>query len=139
MAKPGDLVVATTSENEMDVCKAVAWLGEKDVAVSNDAYIYHHSLEPRFMSYFFSSEWFQMQKKAYITGTKVLRVSGDSMSRIVIPVPPLDEQARIADTLDKFDALVNDIQQGIPAEIDARRKQYEYYRDKLLSFKEKVA
>ncbi|WP_216395782.1 restriction endonuclease subunit S [Arcanobacterium phocae] len=51
-----------------------------------------------------------------------------------IPVPPLDEQKRIADILDKFDALVNDISSGLPAEIDARRKQYEYYRDALLTF-----
>lgn len=54
-----------------------------------------------------------------------------------IPVPPLEEQARIVAILDKFDALVNDISQGLPAEIAARRKQYEYYRDKLLTFKEK--
>ena len=53
-----------------------------------------------------------------------------------IPVPPLSEQERIVSILDKFDALVNDISIGLPAEIQARRKQYEYYRDKLLSFKE---
>ena len=53
-----------------------------------------------------------------------------------IPVPPLDEQRRIVSILDKFSALVSDISSGIPAEIAARRKQYEYYRDRLLSFKE---
>ena len=53
-----------------------------------------------------------------------------------IPVPPLDEQRRIADILDKFDALVNDLSVGLPAELAARRKQYEYYRDRLLTFKE---
>ncbi len=53
-----------------------------------------------------------------------------------IPVPPLSEQERIVSILDKFDALVNDISIGLPAEIQARQKQYEYYRDKLLSFKE---
>ena len=54
-----------------------------------------------------------------------------------IPILPLSEQQRIVDILDKFDALVNDISQGLPAEIEARRKQYEYYRDKLLTFKKK--
>lgn len=53
-----------------------------------------------------------------------------------IPVPPLEEQRRIVEILDKFDALVNDLSSGLPAEIAARRKQYEYYRDRLLTFKE---
>ena len=52
-----------------------------------------------------------------------------------IPVPPLAEQERIVRILDKFDALVNDISTGLPAELEMRRKQYEYYRDKLLTFK----
>ena len=54
-----------------------------------------------------------------------------------IPVPPLKEQERIVNILDKFDALCNDITKGLPAEIEMRKKQYEYYRDKLLTFKEK--
>lgn len=56
-----------------------------------------------------------------------------------IPVPSLDEQRRIVSLLDKFDALVNDLSVGLPAELAARRKQYEYYRDKLLTFKELAA
>jgi type I restriction enzyme S subunit len=58
------------------------------------------------------------------------------LKEIKLRVPPLQEQSRIVSILDKFDALVNDISIGLPAELDARRKQYEYYRDKLLSFKE---
>ena len=56
-----------------------------------------------------------------------------------IPVPALDEQQHIADLLDRFDVLVNDITSGLPAEIAARRAQYEHYRDRLLSFPEKAA
>ena len=56
-----------------------------------------------------------------------------------IPIPPLERQRHIADILDRFDALVNDISSGLPAEIAARRKQYEHYRDRLLSFPEKEA
>lgn len=59
-------------------------------------------------------------------------------SQIKIPYPPLEEQERIVAILDRFDKLCNDITQGLPAEIEARKKQYEYYRDKLLTFKEKA-
>jgi len=59
------------------------------------------------------------------------------LNRIQIPLPSIEEQRRIADVLDRFDALVNDISSGLPAEIAARRAQYEYYRDRLLSFPEK--
>lgn len=58
------------------------------------------------------------------------------MGRIKIPVPPIEEQERIVAYLDRFDAICNDLTSGLPAEIEARRKQYEYYRDKLLTFKE---
>ena len=55
---------------------------------------------------------------------------------VTIPIPSLFEQERIVSILDRFDSLCNDITTGLPAEIEARRKQYEYYRDKLLTFKE---
>ena len=54
----------------------------------------------------------------------------------MIPIPPLEQQQRIVDILDRFDTLCNDLSNGLPAEIEARQKQYEYYRDKLLTFKE---
>ena len=133
-AKFGDLVIATTSENDDDVCKAVAWLGAEDVAVSSDACIYRHKLNPKYVSYFFQTEQFQKQKKQYITGTKVRRVNANDLAKILIPVPTLSEQARIVAILDKFDALTTSITEGLPREIELRQKQYEYYRDALLSF-----
>ena len=57
-----------------------------------------------------------------------------TLNKLDIQLPSLDEQRRIINLLDKFDALVNDITKGIPAEIELRKKQYEYYRYKLLSF-----
>ena len=56
-----------------------------------------------------------------------------------IPIPPLEVQAKIVSILDRFDALCHDLTQGLPAEIAARKKQYEYYRDKLLTFPRKGA
>ena len=64
------------------------------------------------------------------------KLMSNVMARVKIPIPPLPEQKRIAATLDKFDAMVNSLTAGIPAEINARQKQYEYYRDKLLTFEE---
>tara|TARA_R110002049_G_scaffold85580_3_gene217636 strand:+ start:647 stop:1237 length:591 start_codon:yes stop_codon:yes gene_type:complete len=138
-AQTGDLVIATTSENDEDVCKAVAWLGKEDVGVSGDAFIYKHSLNPKYVAYFFQTESFRKQKMPHITGAKVRRVSGQAMAKFLIPVPSREEQERIVSILDKFDALVNDISEGLPAEIKARRQQYEYYRDQLLDFKELIA
>ena len=133
-AQKGDLVIATTSEDDDAVAKAVAWLGEEDVVVSTDAYIFRHSLNPKYVSYFFQTEQFHKQKRPYITGTKVRRISGENLAKIFIPVPAREEQDRIVAILDKFDVLTNSIAEGLPREIELRRKQYEYYRDKLLSF-----
>lgn len=58
------------------------------------------------------------------------------LEKVVLPVPPLEVQQRIVDILNRFDTLCNDISSGLPAEIEARQKQYEYYRDELLTFKE---
>ena len=68
--------------------------------------------------------------------SSVPNMSSNDIKQTVISVPPIDEQKRIADILDRFELLCNDIEDGIPAEIEARNKQYEYYRDRLLDFKE---
>ena len=136
-AQKGDLVIATTSENVEDVCKAVAWLGEEDIAISGDAYLYRHQQDPKYMSYLFQSSLIYMYKQKVVTGTKVIRVSGDSMAKFLVPIPPLPEQQRIVSILDAFDTLINDTKKGLPAEIAALNQQYEYYRDQLLTFKQK--
>lgn len=137
-AQPGDLVIATTSEDDAAVAKAVAWIGENEVAVSGDAYIYRHSLDPKYVSYFFQSEDFQSQKKRFITGTKVRRISGDSLAKIRIPTPPLEVQQEIVKVLDAFKKLEAELEVELKAELEARRKQYEHYRNRLLTFKEAV-
>ncbi|MFT8396584.1 restriction endonuclease subunit S, partial [Propionibacterium sp.] len=69
----------------------------------------------------------------------VWKVSQNDLGAVVLPVPPVEEQERIVGILSKFDALVNDLSSGLPAEIEARRQQYSYYRDRLLTFKEAAA
>lgn len=133
-AKHGNLIIATTSENDEDVCKAVAWLGDEDIAVSSDACFYAHTMNPKYIAYYFQTELFQSQKRKFITGTKVRRVNAKDLAKIKIPLPPLSVQREIVEILDKFDTLCNSISEGLPKEIELRRKQYEYYRNQLLSF-----
>jgi type I restriction enzyme, S subunit len=134
MAKHGDLVIATTSENDEDVCKAVVWLGSEEIAVSSDACFYTHSLNPKYVAYFFQTEQFQKQKRPFITGTKVRRVNADDLAKIKIPVPSPEEQERIVVILDKLENLSASISEDLPKEKALRKKQYEYYRDLLLTF-----
>ena len=134
-AKTGDIVIATTSENVEDVGKAVAWLGNEDIAISGDAYIYTHEQNPKFIAYLFQTERFLAFKKMNVSGTKVTRISGDSLAKYPIPIPPLELQEKIVAILDRFETLVNDLTNGLPAEIAAVKDQYEYYRNKLLNFK----
>ena len=138
-ASKGDVVIATTSENVEDVCKAVAWLGDNDVAVSGDAFIYKHNQNPKYMAYLLQTLDFFNYKKKKATGTKVIRLSGDAMGNYLAPIPPLAEQERIVSILDRFESLTTSLTAGLPAEIAARRQQYEHYRDKLLTFKRKSA
>ncbi|BBX25026.1 restriction endonuclease subunit S [Mycolicibacterium alvei] len=86
--------------------------------------------------------YYQLAKraKAYVSaGMGNPKLMAGPMGTIEIPVPPLEEQDRIVSIIDKFDLLVNDTAVGIVAELNARRKQYEYYRDRLLTFEELVA
>ena len=76
----------------------------------------------------------RMQKAA--SGGNIMDLPHKKFYNLEVPLPSIEEQQRIIDILDRFDKLCNDISEGLPAEIDARQKQYEYYRDKLLTFKE---
>jgi type I restriction enzyme S subunit len=90
----------------------------------------------RYVFYWVRSQYEQI--KALGRGARS-DLSAGIIKNVKIPLPPLEEQQRIVAILDKFDALVNDLSIGLPAELAARRKQYEYYRDRLLTFEEAVA
>lgn len=133
-AKPGDLIIAATGENLRDVCKAVAWLGSDEIAIHDDCYIFRHSLDPVYVSYYFQSRMFQDQKAAFASESKVVRVSGANLSRIQMPVPPKDIQGEIVAVLTSMEALKAELEEALEAELEARRRQYAHYRDALLSF-----
>lgn len=133
-AKPGDLVIATTSEDDEAVGKAVAWLGDCEAVVSGDAYIFRHSLEPKYVSYFFQSDQFRNQKRRNITGTKVRRISGEKLAKIKIPIPPIEVQREIVKVLDPFRELEAELEAELDAELDVRQRQYDHCRQTLLTF-----
>ena len=135
-AQKGDVLIAGVSENIEDVCKPLCWLGD-EICISGDMFAFRHKQNAKFVTYLLQTTNFHKYKERYAQGAKVTRVKTTKILDYKIPVPSLEEQERIVSILDKFDALVNDISIGLPAELSARRQQYEYYRGKLLTFKEK--
>lgn len=91
-----------------------------------------------FLYHLLNSSFVQKAFSQKASSGTVQNLNADIVKSIELPIPPLQEQKRIVAILDRFDALCNDLTSGLPAEIEARKKQYEYYRDKLLTFKEAV-
>ena len=129
-ASYGDLLIATTSEDVKACCKAAVWFGDGDVAYSGDSFRYSHDQNPKYMAYLFQTEMFAKQKQKAATGAKVVRVSGESMASFSFAFPPLAQQRQIASILDTFETYISKLEQMI----ELRQKQYEYYREKLLTF-----
>ena len=130
-AKPNDILIATTSENIEDVGKCVVWLGDKDVGFSGDMYSYSTNENSKYIAYYFQTLQFQRQKEKKVTGTKLIRIHGDDMEKFTITLPPIEIQNKVVKVLDKFQVLLENTKGLLPTEIEQRRKQYEYYREKL--------
>ncbi|MGO4244829.1 restriction endonuclease subunit S, partial [Janibacter sp. RAF20_2_2] len=139
VVRPGDLLMARTG----------ATYGKTMLVDVDDPAVYASFLirirfkESQMLPAYY---WHYAQSAAYWTQANSLvskagqpQFNANALKKVRVPMPSLEEQRRIVDTLDKFDALVNDITIGLPAELAARRKQYEYYRDKLLTFEEDPA
>ena len=101
--------------------------------VNNHAHVLKFNTyeERRFVEYYLNS----IDLTPYISGASQPKLNQKNLNKIKIPIPPLAEQERIVSILDKFDTLTTSISEGLPKEIELRRKQYEYYRERLLSFK----
>nr|WP_278315519.1 restriction endonuclease subunit S [Fenollaria timonensis] len=131
----GDLVIAKTSENIEDVMKTVAYLGNESVVTGGHAAIFRHNENPKYLSHVFNgANYFIRQKNMLARGVKVIELSTKDMEKIKILIPPLPIQEYIVSILDKFEALSQSTTEGLRREIELREKQYEYYREKLLTF-----
>ena len=137
---PGDLVVANTSENLEDVGKGVVWLGDVEGVTGGHATVVRSlAVDTVFLSYYLRTEDFALKKRKYAQGTKVIELSAANLSKIDIPLPPLEVQREIVRILDQFTTLEAELETELEAELEARRTQYEHYRNHLLSYESLAA
>ena len=139
LVKPGDLLMARTG----------ATYGKTLFVIDEEPAIYASFLIRinldqgiilnRYYWHFSKSSYYWNQAEKLVTTGGQPQFNANALKQITVPIPPIEKQKEIIAILDRFDAISNDIHNGLPAEIEARQKQYEYYRDKLLTFKEMQA
>lgn len=120
-------IISAGSAGEIGFCNEKFW-------AADDVYYFEpdDELNNKFLYYFLMTQ--QINIKGKVRKASVPRLSKTAFDKIQIPIPPIEEQERIVGILDKFDTLVNSISEGLPKEIKQRKKQYEYYRNGLLTF-----
>ena len=134
LLKEGDLLLARTGatygktlyfpNNEPAVYASFLIKIDLDNSVILNRYYWHFS----------KSNLYWKQADKYVSKAGQQQFNTNAVSRVIVPVPPMEVQERIVKVLDNFDAICSDLGIGLPAEIEKRQKQYEYYRDKLLTF-----
>ncbi len=135
----GDVLFVITGESVEDIAKSVAYLGYDKCLAGGDIVVMKHNQNPRYLAHVLATKNAREQKSKGKVKSKVVHSSVPSIEEIEIPLPSRNIQEKYANILDNFETICNDIYKGIPAEIEARQKQYEYYRERLLTFKEKTA
>lgn len=134
IAENGDVVIVAAGETIEDIGLGTAWLGDEGVVIHDACFSYRSTLNPKFVAYFTRTKQFHDQIKKHISSGKISAINARGLEKVLIPVPSPEEQERIVTILDKFDILTSSISEGLPKEIELRKKQYEYYRDLLLTF-----
>lgn len=138
-AQKGDVFFTRTSETREEIGMVSALVDDIDGCVFSGFVLRARPLSqnwlPKFCAYFFSTSFVRKEIIRYASFTTRALTSGPRLSKIKLPLLPIQEQEKIVDILDNFSSLCNGVEKGLPAEISARQKQYEYYRDQLLTFK----
>ena len=130
----GDILFAITGESVEDIAKSVAYVGNDKCLAGGDIVVLKHEQEPRYLAHVLATYEARKQKSKGKIKSKVVHSSVPAIKEIEIPLPPLDIQKRYADVLDNFEIICNDLNIGLPKEIELRKKQYEFYRDCLLTY-----
>ena len=116
------------------------WLATNDGGTNGDVLVlrlrdeYKSIISPRYLFQLLSSDAFFDFDTQYSKGVKMPRGDKASVMQYLVPVPSIERQVSVVTILEKFAVLVGDLSNGLPAEIDARRQQYTYYQNKLLTF-----
>lgn len=134
VAQNGDVVIVAAGETIEDLGKGTAWLGNEGVVIHDACFSYRTTLNPKFVAYFTRTKQYHDQIKKSISSGKISAINAKGLEQVLIPIPSPEEQERIVAILDKFDSLTASISEALPKEIALRKKQYEYYRDRLLTF-----
>lgn len=139
LVKPGDLLMARTGATF-----GKTMLIEKETSAVFASFLIRirldeHVMVPSYYWHFAQSNLYWDQANASVSNGGQPQFNANVLKKVRVPVPSINHQTQVVNILDKLDILVNDISIGLPAEIKARRQQYEYYRDQLLSFKELAA
>lgn len=133
-AQKNDVVIVGAGENDIDIGIGLVWENDVPAAVHDACYILRHNINGRFISHYLRTHYYHDQIRKHVNSAKISSFSAENLGKTKILVPSIDEQNRIVSILDHFETLVNDKEKGIPAEIAAVKAQYEYYRNKLLTF-----
>lgn len=129
-ASKDDVVIVAAGENDLDIGIGVAWLGEDDVVVHDACFIFKHDMDSKYISHYLRSRNYHQQIRMGVVDGKICSISAKELGRTLIPIPSLQEQSRIVGILDTFEASI----QNLEAQLKEREKQYDYYRNKLLTF-----
>lgn len=136
LASTGDVLLTLTSEDVEGSCKSTAWLGNYDVAVSSDAAILKHSLNPKFFVYYTRSNSFYAEKSKYARGFKVTHIKTSDIAEIPIPVPSQEEQSAIVSEFDRINELITlKKKQLIDLDLLSKSIFYDMFGDPLINDK----
>ena len=132
----GDILFAITGESVEEIAKSTAYVGHEKCLAGGDIVVLKHTQNPKYLSYALSTSFAQAQKSKGKVKSKVVHSSVPAIRDIRIPLPPLPVQQEIVRILDSFTELTAELNEKLTAELTARKKQYEYYRDELLALKD---
>ncbi|WGI36693.1 restriction endonuclease subunit S [Mesomycoplasma lagogenitalium] len=129
-----DLLIVTASENQSDLGKSIVWTGKNEIGISDYVYAYKTKENSKYIQYWTQTNYFKEQKNKNMRGSSIYYLLQENMEKFKILIPPLELQNKIVAILDKFQDAIEHSKGLLPQEIELRKAQYEYYRDKLLSF-----